>query len=139
MYLFMAVLGLHYCTSFSLLVVSEGQLLSSYGTQASHYSGFSSCEHRLQSVGSLVAALESRAPAQSCGAGTQLLCGMWDLPRSRIEPMPPALVNRFSTTEQPGKPPLMILKHRCKSESCVELLKITKFDSVEIGGRGQGI
>ena len=40
----------------------------------------------------------------SCGSRAQLLCGMWDLPRSRLEPMSPALAGRFSTTAPPGKP-----------------------------------
>ena len=29
---------------------------------------------------------------------------MWDLPRSGIEPMSPALAGRFFATEPPGKP-----------------------------------
>ena len=33
-----------------------------------------------------------------------LLCSMWDLPRSGIEPMSPALAGRFFTSELPGKP-----------------------------------
>ena len=33
-----------------------------------------------------------------------LLCGMWDLPGSGIEPVSPALTGRFFTTEPPGKP-----------------------------------
>ena len=40
----------------------------------------------------------------SCGAWAQLLCGMWRLPGSGTEPMPPALAGRFFTTEPPGKP-----------------------------------
>ena len=31
-------------------------------------------------------------------------CGMWDLPRSGIEPLSPALAGRFYITEPPGKP-----------------------------------
>ena len=38
----------------------------------------------------------------SC-CGTQLLLGMWDLPRSGSEPMSPALAGRFLTTGPPGK------------------------------------
>ena len=38
-----------------------------------------------------------------CGAQAWLLCGMWDLPRSGIEPMCPALTGRFFTTEPLGK------------------------------------
>lgn len=33
--------------------------------------------------------------------------GMWDLPRSGIQPCVPALAGRFFTTEPPGKPPEM--------------------------------
>ena len=38
-----------------------------------------------------------------CGAQAWLLCGMWDLPRSGIEPMSPALTGRFVTSEPLGK------------------------------------
>ena len=44
----------------------------------------------------------------SCGSRAQLLCGMWDLPRPGLEPVPPALAGRFSTTVPPGKPHLFI-------------------------------
>ena len=37
--------------------------------------------------------------------GLQLLHGMWDLPRPRIEPTSPALAGEFLTTRPPGKPP----------------------------------
>ena len=40
----------------------------------------------------------------SCGSRAQLLCGMWDLPRSGLEPVSPALAGGFSTTAPPGKP-----------------------------------
>ena len=40
----------------------------------------------------------------NCGSRTQLLRGMWDLPRPGLEPMSPALAGRFSTTAPPGKP-----------------------------------
>ena len=40
----------------------------------------------------------------NCGARTQLLCSMWDLPRPGLEPVFPALAGRFSTTAPPGKP-----------------------------------
>ena len=36
-------------------------------------------------------------------AQVQLLFGMWDLLRSGIEPLSPALAARFSSTEPPGK------------------------------------
>ena len=40
----------------------------------------------------------------NCGSRTQLLRGMWDLPRPGLEPVSPALAGRFSTTAPPGKP-----------------------------------
>ena len=39
----------------------------------------------------------------SCGSQTQLLCGMWDLPRPGIKPLSPALAGRLFTTELPRK------------------------------------
>ena len=39
----------------------------------------------------------------SCGARTQLLRGMWDLPGPGIEPVSPALAGGFLTTAPPGK------------------------------------
>ena len=52
-----------------------------------------------------------RAPA-SCGAWAQLLHGIWDLPRSEIKLMSPALAGGFFTTEPPGK------SHLCLQNSC---------------------
>ena len=54
--------------------------------------GFSSC-------GSW--ALECRL--SSCGAWAQLFRGMWDLPGRGLEPVSPALADRFLTTAPPGK------------------------------------
>ena len=39
----------------------------------------------------------------SCGARSQLLHGMWDLPGPGLEPMSPALAGGFLTTVPPGK------------------------------------
>ena len=50
-------------------------------------------EHRLQT-----------RRLSSCGSRTQLLRGMWDLPRPGLEPVSSALAGRFSTTAPPGKP-----------------------------------
>ena len=50
-------------------------------------------EHRLQ-----------MCRLSSCGSRTQLLRGMWDLPRPGLEPVSPALAGRFSTIAPPGKP-----------------------------------
>ena len=63
------------------------------GARASHCGGFSCCR---------VWAVECRL--SSCGARAQFLCGMWDLPRPRIEPVSPALTSRFLTIAPPGKP-----------------------------------
>ena len=41
----------------------------------------------------------------NCGSRAQLLRGMWHLPRPGLEPVSPALAERFSTTAPPGKPP----------------------------------
>ena len=94
------------------LVAASGATLHC-GAQASHCSGFSYCGARalgarasvvvargLSSCGSR--ALERRL--SSCGARALLLRGMWDLPRSGLEPMSPALAGRFLTTAQAGKP-----------------------------------
>ena len=50
-------------------------------------------EHRLQTC-----------RLSNCGSRAQLLRGMWDLPRPGLEPVPPALAGRLSTTAPPGKP-----------------------------------
>ena len=52
-------------------------------------------------VVALAWALEHRL---SRGTLAQLLRGMEDLPRPRIEPVSPALAGGFFTTELPGKP-----------------------------------
>ena len=46
-------------------------------------------------------ALERRL--SSCGAWASLLHSMWDLLRSVLEPVSPALAGRFLTTVPPGK------------------------------------
>ena len=42
----------------------------------------------------------------SCGTQAQLLCSMWDLPRSGIEPVSSALAGRFFTTRATREAPL---------------------------------
>ena len=37
-------------------------------------------------------------------------CGLWDLPRSGIEPVSPALVGKFFTMEPSGKPQKTLLE-----------------------------
>ena len=55
-------------------------------------------EHRLQT-----------RRLSSCGSRSQLLRGMWDLPRPGLEPVSPASAGRVSTTAPLGKPPFYIL------------------------------
>ena len=57
-------------------------------------------------------AQELQAPEyrlSGCGTWAQLLCSMWNLPGSGIEPVFPALADGFFTTEPPGKS----LNHMC--------------------------
>ena len=90
----------------SLVVASGGHCLvavrgshcgdvSCGGAQALGCAGFSSCGSR---------ALEHRL--NSYGPRAWLLRGIWYLPRSGIEPVSPALADRFFTTEPPRKPPI---------------------------------
>ena len=76
-------------------------LLSSCSAQASHCSGFSVVEHRLQGTQALVAAADG---LQSTGSVVvaQLLRNMWDLPKSWVESVSLTLAGRFFTTEPPG-------------------------------------
>ena len=92
-YLFiLAVLGLHFCArAFSscgergpLFITVRGPLTIAVSLVA---------EHRLQTC-----------RLSSCGSRTQLLRGMWDLPRPGLEPMSLVLAGGFSTTAPPGKP-----------------------------------
>ena len=90
---------------------SQQGLFSSCRAQSPHHRGFSCC--RARGAWASVAAAHglsgcSSRPLEprlsSRGAGTQLLHGLWDLPRSGIEPVSPALVGKFFTTEPLGKP-----------------------------------
>ena len=105
-YLFLAVLGLCCCTGISLVVESRGPL-SSCDAWASHCNGFSCYGAQVLGFMSLSSCdsktLEHRL--NSCSAPAQLLCNMWDLSGSGIEPVSPALAGGFFTTEPPGKPP----------------------------------
>ena len=84
-------------------------LRSSCSAWASHFSGFSCCRARALgrmgfSSGSW--ALEHRL--NSCGTKAWWLHGLWDLPRSGIEPTSSALAGRLFFTEPPGKPSFWI-------------------------------
>ena len=91
-YLFLAVLGLHF----------RARALSSRGERGPLFiavcgpltvAASLAAEHRLQ-----------MRRLSSCGSRAQLLHGMWDLLRPGLEPVFPALAGRFSTTAPPGKP-----------------------------------
>ena len=94
----MAVLGLRFCVrAFSscgkwgpLFIVVRGPLTTVASLVA---------EHRLQT-----------RRLSNCGSRAQLLCGVWDLPRSGLKPVSPALAGRLSTTAPPGKPQNCFLK-----------------------------
>ena len=96
-YLFMAVLGLHFCVrAFSscgkwgpLFITVRGPLIIALSLIA---------DHRLQT-----------RRLSNCGSQAQLLCDMWDPPRPGLEPVSPALAGRFSTTAPPGKPHLLLI------------------------------
>ena len=89
----MAVLGLRFCARASsscgkwgpLFITVRGPLTVTASLVA---------EHKLQ-----------MRRLSSCGSRASLLRGMWDLPRPGLEPVSPALADRFSTTAPPGKPP----------------------------------
>ena len=100
-YLFLAVLGLHCCVDFSLVVESGSRSYSPVAVQGLLTAAASLVvEHGLQKLW----LLDSRLQAQQCGAWTQLLLSIWDLPGSGMEPVSPALAHEFFTTELPGKP-----------------------------------
>ena len=109
--LFLALVGLH-CWTWAFLCLASGghSLLWCVG---SHFGGLSCC--RAQTIGVLASvvavyglssfglqALEHSL--SSCWAQAQLLHGMWDPPAPGIEPVSPALQDRFLTTRPPGKP-----------------------------------
>ena len=89
---FLAVLGLRFCA----------RAFSSCGEQGPLF--IAVCEP-LTIAASLVVEhkLQTRR-LSSCGSRTQLLRGMWDLPRPGLEPVSPALAGRLSTTAPPVKP-----------------------------------
>ena len=89
--------------------------LSSCSAQAFHCCGFSCCR-----AWALVVAARGHSSCasqtlehrlSSCGAlGFQLPCRVWDLRRSGIEPLSPALAGGLFTTEPPGNLPSGFLK-----------------------------
>ena len=102
---YVTVLGLHCCcTNFPLAVA-----ISSYSLV--WFSGFSWGLLLLQSMGGCGSqALEHRR--SSCGPRAESLLRMWDLHRPQMEPVSPASVGRFFTTEPLGKPSSKISSQR---------------------------
>ena len=94
--LFLAMLVSLHCVGFLWLWWAGATL--SCGEQASHCSDFSCC--RAQALGCV--------GFSSCGIRVYLLCGMWNLPRSGIKSMSPALAGGFLSTMPPGSLYLII-------------------------------
>ena len=91
-YLFLAALGLCFCARAFSSCSERGPL-------------FIAVRGPLTVAASLVAEQRLQTRRLSiCGSRAQLLRGMWDLPRPRLEPMSPAPAGRLSTTAPPGKP-----------------------------------
>ena len=96
-YLFLAVLGLHFCAWASSSCGKRGPLFIAVRGPLTIAASLVA-EHRLQT-----------RRLSSCGSRAQLLRGMWDLPRPGLEPVSPALAGGFLTTAPPGKPSLFLL------------------------------
>ena len=122
LFLFLAALGLRFCVrAFSscgkwgpLFIAVRGPLTIAASLVV---------EQRLQTL-----------RLSSCGSRAQLLHGMWDLPRSGLEPVSPALAGRFSTPAPPGKPRILIFYQICDlhfsySISHLFILLIVFFDT----------
>ena len=91
-YLFLAVLGLHFSARAFSSCGKRGPLFIAVRGPLT-IAAFLVAEHRLQT-----------RRLSSCGSRAQLLRGMWDPPRPGLKPVSPALAGRFSTTAPPGKP-----------------------------------
>ena len=91
-YLFLAVLGLHFCATVfpscgewgPLFIAMRGPFTITASLVVEH--GLQTCR------------------LSNCGSRAQLLRSMWDLPGPGLEPVSPALAGRLSTTVPPGKP-----------------------------------
>ena len=75
---------------------------------------FSSCSEQgllsgCRAQGFSLWCLSSCMGFSSCGLWVSLLCGIWNLPRSGMESVPPALASRFPSIVLPGKSSLFIL------------------------------
>ena len=91
-YLFMAVLGLHFCARAFSSCGKRGPLFIAVRRPLT-IAASPVAEHRLQT-----------RRLSSCGSRAQLLRGMWDPPRPGLEPVSPALAGRSPTTAPTRKP-----------------------------------
>ena len=96
----MALLGLCRCVGFSLVEANGGYCLVAVSRLGIGAASFAAEHSRCGVWASAVAA----RGLNRCGAWAQLLQRMWDLPRSGIEPVSPALAGKLFTTEPPWKP-----------------------------------
>ena len=91
-YLFLAVLGLRFCTRALSSCGERGPLFIAVRSPLTIAASLV-VEHRLQTH-----------RLSNCGPRSQPLRGMWDPPRPGLEPVSPALAGRLSTTVPPGEP-----------------------------------
>ena len=86
----------------------EWRRLSGCGVWASHCGGFSCCGAQAlgPGLGSRGSWVYSTDPVVETHGLSCSKTGRWDVPRSGIEPMSPALAGGFFTTEPPGQPNL---------------------------------
>ena len=101
----------------SLVMASRGY--SSLQLQASHCGGFSCCG--AWSLGAWASVVAAHG-LSSCGPRSQLLRGMWDLPRAGLEPVSPTLAGGFLTIGPSGKSLFVYLILSCMS--CLYILEI---------------
>ena len=90
-------------------LTAGASLVTGHGLQVARASVAASSPRELRSCGSW--ALERRLDSRVAQA--QLFLSPWDLSRSGIEPMSPALAGGFFTTESPGKPQNNLLISIC--------------------------
>ena len=89
------------CHTPAFLDCSPVGVTSCGGALVAHCSGSSCC--RAQALGCADVSIVARGLC-SCGTQAQVVRGMWDLLRPRIESLSPALAGVFFTAEPPGKP-----------------------------------
>ena len=113
-----------YCKCFSVFIICHSFFLKIFidlflavlGLQC--WAGFPGCRrvggsYSLSVVPSHVLAPGCRAHGlSSCSTQDLLPCDMWDVPRTGIEPVSPALASGFLTMGPPGKPYLSIFSFK---------------------------